>query len=611
MRDPPRPPAPLPPPPGPLQPARAPPPPRSPDGDGAGADVAGRRAAPPWPGGRIDHDTGRDVAIKEINLEDVEDDIEDIQREISVLAQCNSPYITDYVGSHLSPGTSKLWIVMELMECSLADVLTGADALDEPTIAFVLKNIVLALEYLHGEGKIHRDIKAANVLLSPAGEVKVADFGVVGQLNQTLGARRRTFVGTPFWMAPEVISTQHSDEGYDESADIWSLGITAMELAAGKPPYADLHPMRVLFLIPKNPPPELEGAYSRPFKEFIAQCLVKDPDARPSAKELLRHRFIRNARPTPLLERLAKQYAATRDAAAQDSDSLRSDSLNGSVPKWDWTVKSGSLKSGSGTVKSRSGLADSGSVGGGTLKGRPVATSPGGSLEAEGALQLLNSYPLTSVFNQDESAAADHNGVREDATPVRPAALALDRLGLGDEASPPESPGAEEAVAAAVAAEAGADGEEAGADGEEAGAEAAPSSSGRDPVLWDVLLPAVRGLEERLGGGEGAQEARAVAEALLRLEGQAPGAAGGLLELVCRALGQAWGRAAFAPVRADVERWLPELASPGPGGGGGGGPDDMFREVEEMGPLASFILGQWSQDAEAKLRRQFAGEDAP
>ncbi|KAG4971783.1 hypothetical protein JHK85_038204 [Glycine max] len=141
--------------------------------------------------------------------------------------------------------------------------------LDEMSIACILRDLLHAVDYLHSEGKIHRDIKAANILLSENGDVKVADFGVSAQLTRTI-SRRKTFVGTPFWMAPEVI--QNTD-GYNEKADIWSLGITAIEMAKGEPPLADLHPMRVLFIIPRENPPQ-----------------------RPSAKELLKDRFIRNAR---------------------------------------------------------------------------------------------------------------------------------------------------------------------------------------------------------------------------------------------------------------------------------------------------------------------------
>ncbi|GMK54182.1 hypothetical protein CspeluHIS016_0107680 [Cutaneotrichosporon spelunceum] len=245
----------------------------------------------------VHNETGQVVAIKIINLEAATDDLDEIQAEIAHLRTCLSDKVTRYYGSFIKG--YRLWILMEYLAGGSCQDLLQPGVFTEAQIATVCRELLLGLDYLHSQGKIHRDIKAANVLFSAT-----ADFGVAAQLS-AYQSQRHTFVGTPFWMAPEVIQ----QTGYDARADIWSLGITAIEMAKGEPPMADFHPMKALFMIPKLDAPRLEGSYCKDFRSFIEMCLQKEPKNRATAKRLLQHPFIHHAGSTSDLETLVKRYA--------------------------------------------------------------------------------------------------------------------------------------------------------------------------------------------------------------------------------------------------------------------------------------------------------------
>ncbi|XP_049269405.1 serine/threonine-protein kinase mig-15 isoform X3 [Rhipicephalus sanguineus] len=245
--------------------------------------------------------TGQLAAIKIMDV--TEDEEEEIKLEINVLKKySHHRNIATYYGAFIQkspPGKDdKLWLVMEYCGAgSVTDLVksTKGQSLKEEWIAYICREILRGLSHLHANKIIHRDIKGQNVLLTDNAEVKLVDFGVSAQLDRTIG-RRNTFIGTPYWMAPEVIACdENPDATYDNRSDLWSLGITALEMAESQPPLCDMHPMRALFLIPRNPPPRLKSRkWAKKFHSFIETVLVKDYQQRPYTEQLLKHPFIKD-----------------------------------------------------------------------------------------------------------------------------------------------------------------------------------------------------------------------------------------------------------------------------------------------------------------------------
>ncbi|XP_031094581.1 serine/threonine-protein kinase BLUS1 isoform X1 [Ipomoea triloba] len=244
------------------------------------------------------------IAVKCLDLDRCNSNLDDIRREAQTMSLIDHPnviraFCSFVVGSYL-------WVVMPFMaegSCLHLMKIAYPEGFEESAICSILKETLKALEYLHRHGHIHRDVKAGNILLDSNGEVKLADFGVSACMFDT-GERQRsrnTFVGTPCWMAPEVLQP---GTGYDFKADIWSFGITALELAHGHAPFSKYPPMKVLLMTIQNAPPGLDydrdKRFSKAFKEMVAMCLVKDQTKRPTAEKLLKHSFFKNVKPPEL-----------------------------------------------------------------------------------------------------------------------------------------------------------------------------------------------------------------------------------------------------------------------------------------------------------------------
>ncbi|KAF6104649.1 mitogen-activated protein kinase kinase kinase kinase 2 [Phyllostomus discolor] len=244
------------------------------------------------------------AAVKIVKL-DPGDDISSLQQEITILRECHHPNVVAYIGSYLR--NDRLWICMEFCGGgSLQEIYHATGPLEELQIACVCREALKGLHHLHSQGKIHRDIKGANLLLTLQGDVKLADFGVSGELTASV-AKRRSFIGTPYWMAPEVAAVERKG-GYNELCDIWALGITAIELGELQPPLFHLHPMRALMLMSKSSfqPPKLRDKtrWTQTFHHFLKLALTKNPKKRPTAEKLLQHPFTTQQLPRALLTQL-------------------------------------------------------------------------------------------------------------------------------------------------------------------------------------------------------------------------------------------------------------------------------------------------------------------
>lgn len=361
-----------------------------------------------------------EVAIKIIDLDQFNTNWDEIRKEISVMRSLNHENVVKIYCSFVDE--QDLWIVMPLLAggscAAIMKQLHPTGFKDEALIATILKEALQGLQYFHKDGRIHRDIKAGNILIGADGSVELADFGVAGTLmeNGDRKKQRQTFTGTPCWMAPEVMEQSN---GYDTKADIWSFGITAMELGYGRAPYAKYQPMKVLLLTLQEDPPtcdvynEPTTKFGRHYHSLIAKCLRKDPTKRPTAKKLLEHKFFKQAKNAQyivdnLIRRLppvdtSRPYVFNRRAAPSSTAALKPKPV--SIPEWSFGEHSSPADAAAGAGSTA--VADAGSP----HSDAPTPTAP--------AVERKGRFEVTEV---DDDSDDDDSESSEADTPPAPAA---------------------------------------------------------------------------------------------------------------------------------------------------------------------------------------------
>ncbi|XP_065178449.1 misshapen-like kinase 1 [Sycon ciliatum] len=363
--------------------------------------------------------TGQLAAVKVMDV--AEEEEEDLRLEINVLRQhSHHPNIATYYGAFVrkNPGRDdSLWLVMELCGGgSITDLVKSSKtrALREDCVAYVCREVLRGLSHLHKCKVIHRDIKGQNVLLTDNAEVKLVDFGVSAQLVQTV-AKRNTFIGTPYWMAPEVIACDSfRDASYDNRCDVWSVGITAIEMAEAEPPLCSIHPMRALFLIPRNPPPRLKSRkWSRNFLDFTEKCLIKDHRKRMYTDDLLaRHDFLKDINDKQcriylkdMIDRKQRRKAADDGYEYSGSEEETEDAAVSGTLKTVATL--GFAEEGQNTLKSSAGGATAAAAPpAGSVMNNAAAAGPGAAAAGAGRPESLAPQSGANIPNNQRSGAA-------------------------------------------------------------------------------------------------------------------------------------------------------------------------------------------------------------